>query len=488
MQALAKKYIPIGYSGGVLIPDDSLSDHMSVSDLSSKIAHYRRENCRNIILFPSSISSTKIDSILSAVEKADIHAYIYRQQEHEHAKHKVEVDLIESILQKAKLGNFIALYQNSSEAILAGLVAKILVFSDKDANIADLYANYFPDLKYDSKNIAEFKNFLDNDFYLIKKSDKKFFEKIDSLATRPEIIALNRHKPVKTAETNPLNLNLSSLGTVDTNYVPISERTEPITFNLSSINFEIALPDEEEEVESLEDALTQPKTPAIETEQIKLDINLSDEIHYLSSILPDDDDTIIDIETLPLEEEEPVKVPEEKQYIDFEKIIDEEIAQEELSEIGEGSFDEGDVPFPSLVSLDDLIEDTHDEEFTIAEEHIELPMTAHADSVNIEDKKDDSKPEALHTIENVDELIDEELEPEDDKLKESEFDPSMTYIQKRIKDVIFNEVLSEEDSKNRLKPINNPPPVQTSDTQEPKKDSKPKISSPKFEAINLDDE
>ena len=101
----------------------------------------------------------------------------------------------------------------------------------------------------------------------------------------------------------------------------------------------------------------------------------------------------------------------------------------------------------------------------------------------------------LESIQMEDDLKKEEMELENEKIgtREEPVDPSQTFIAKRINDVIKNEVLNE-DSKGKI-PVSNLTKVDTESTEAIPKPSNPttpvvsspKISSPRFNPITLDD-
>ncbi len=255
-------------------------------------------------------------------------------------------------------------------------IAKLLLANDPTLDSKELFSyldSNFPNIEYHSE-IENFKAALEKNLYHIRKQDKAKLNVI--------------------FETN---FNLSALD------MPLSDEsmfeTNPhIDFNLDSLR---------------ENPFEEEKTGSFTDESNALDINLSTELDFIESI--EEPSNVSEVEKVILISTSTLEDPE-KEYIDFNAILDEEI--EDGMQAEEFSFGEN-----SLHESDFFSNDLNDK----AESKISEMLTEEFDF------QGDSQPI----------LKDEAKFQNTEELKE-DFDPSQTYISKRIHDLIKNEVLIEK--------------------------------------------
>lgn len=502
MNQLLKNFISLGNTGNIcyllaILKDLDLKDD---SIFKKQIKNLISKKVDTLVLIVSSEKEkNQYNSLIELLKQNGIQCSFYLSN----SDIKTQVELFESIVDFNKFGNIAIVYAEFSTAVIE-LAIKLLLYVNPSLSIEEVYS-YFSNKELDIVSLNEFKEymfFLENDPYLITKPDRREFNK-----HKPKPQVANGAKSVLPSEelksTSEFTLNLSSLKNPTSDDEKLLTETEKLNFNLNSLvesDFE-----KEESPEEHYEKLSLTAHREVD-DSLSLDVDLSEEIEYISSLENLSPPTkekisIVEIETVPLDSEfESTKIPnptidyKNKQYIDFDAIIEEEIEQGMLSADLGIDLSEEITPTQNTLNLDDFIADDKEDMFSF-EDHIVHTDADSAINLDIMDTKaniDLSFPSPLPDLED---LLEEEMELETEVTggHESLVDPSQTFMVKRINDVIKKEVLND-DSKGKI-PVSDLTKIDTKTTEAtPQKSnptlpqiSSPKISNPKFNPITLDD-
>ncbi len=384
-----KLAIPLGESGSLIYLDNDLESFLNKSE--KKIDELSKKKISNIYFF-------ELSSFLTSKLKENFQNINFHEVEK-------EIPFFDKILISNYEKNILVLFEKNLTAPILFL-GKILLANDPslDFKILTHYLEInFPNTSFHSE-LKEFSDKLDNSHYHIKKEDIKNLK----LLKQDEI-----HKPEIFFETE-YNLNALDTEPSDESMFATNPRIE---FNLSSLK---EITEEEFNVGSFTD------------ESNALDINLSSELNFIDSI--EETKSEIEIETIPLE---PSK------EIDFNEIVNQEIEREEE----EHSFVFGN----SSLKIDDFQKDDNEENFKDLSNIIEgdldekFEFNTGIEELSIENEK-------ILNIQKFDLSFPKSVEEKDIKIQklkslQPEFDPTHTFISKRIHDVILKEVLSDEEPK-----------------------------------------
>ncbi len=480
MNQLLKNFIPLGDTGNICYLFDSLKDFDSKNSsfIESKSKEFKSKKIQKLVMLQSLTKKMDYESISTTLASNGFSVSIYKAN----LEFKNQVELFERLLDSEKQGNIGILFFGMSPALI-DLTIKLLIYIDSQVSTEEIYS-YLTNEEPDNVTINEFKNFqnfLETDPYLITKPDRAEFKKIS-----PKLLHAVETKSALSADvptsTTAFTLNLSSLNLSVIDDEPLLTEKEAINFNLNSLIESDFKKEEsaEEHYKNLKNTMTIQEVD----DSLSLDVDLSEEIEYISSLESLSGPTMdkisaINIETVPLDNTDLPKISsptidyKTKSYLDFDAIINEEIEQGMLS---------GEVDTDFAMDFDDMVtEETEDDVHHLGDSTTDL------DAIETRANIDLSFPPPLQDLED---LLDEEMELDNEKsgVKEEPVDPSQTFMVKRINDVIKNEVLNE-DSKGKI-PVSNLTKVDTENTEAIPKNTNPttpKISSPRFNPITLDD-
>lgn len=380
--------IPLGETGSLIYLDDNLNSYFQEPE--KKIQEFRKLKISNLYV---------ID--LSTEDRANLKNKFPEIQFHDVEK---EISFFDNVLISNQEKNILILTRDNLDKPIA-FIGKLLLANDPNLDFKIL-VNFlelnFPNVNF-QEELNEFHSKLESSYYHIKKENSKNFN------------FLEIEESIKPKEFFETEYNLSALD-LEPSDESIFFTNPKIEFNVSSLK---EISEEEFTVGSFTD------------ESNALDMNLSSELNFIDSIEENKDE--IEIETIPLES---------KKEIDFDEIVNEEIQREEEENsfvFGESSLKLEDFQNQKSENIQDLshiIEEDLDEDFKFDSGFEEL---------TIENKKilesaelDLSFPKSLENS---------EIKIQSLKPLKPEFDPTHTFISKRIQDVILNEVLIEEDSK-----------------------------------------
>lgn len=495
MNQLLKNFIPLGDTGSICYFQDILKDFDSnnIQLIQSRLKELQSQKIQKLILLRSWTKKIDFDAITEILESSKFQFSIYTPN----SPFQEQVELFETIVDSHKEENICILYHGVSPSLIE-LITKLVLYVDSKTPIEEIYS-YITEETPDIITLGEFKNyieFLENDPYLITKPDRSEFRKLSSTNGKQSELA-----PQIVPGTNTeFTLNLNSLQKTIPDNEPLLTETEAIQFNLNSLvesDFE-----KEESPEEHNQKLRETAQHKIE-DSLSLDVDLSEEIEYINSLenlsTPTMDKiSITNIDTVPLDDPPPISHQptidyKTKEYIDFDAIIEDELEQGMLTgEISENFLENDSVDFPDSIDLETIIPDDKDNSFSFDEEIHRQNSAINLDIVETQANIDLSFPSP---IDHMDDLLEEkmEMEHEKDESLEDPIDPSQTFMVRRINDVIKKEVLNE-DSKSKI-PVSDLTKVETESTEAIKlntnptapKISNPKITSPKFNPITLDD-
>lgn len=483
------KFIPIGDTGSICYLFDNLKDFegKEMDQLQSLISDWKNRKIQRMILLKSLTKKIDYDSVTNRLSTNGFSSILYSPSQ----DLKTQVQIFETLLDKDLKGNIGVLFLGSSPSLIE-LIVKISIYADKNTSASEVY-QYLTDeepAELTLEELKKFQDFLETDPYILTKPDRAEFKRLT-----PPIFEKIETKSALSAEeanaTTAFTLNLSSLNTNLSDDAPLLSETSRIQFNLESL-VETDFRKEESPEEHYENLKTTTMPQEID-DSLSLDVDLAEEIEYISSLesLPSNPTlqkiSIVDIETVPSDQEDvskplnPTIDYKSKEYLDFDAIINEEIEQEEAELYAQSFFEE---PDHSINLFDE------------GDNHNIIPSgnsTIDLDIVDTKAKIDLTFPPPIQDLED---LLDEEMELEKEKgigSSQLPVDPSQTFLVKRINDVIQKEVLNE-DSKGKI-PVSNLTKVNTESLEAipsntnsgSKKVSNPKISSPKFNPITLDD-
>lgn len=383
-----KLAIPLGESGSLVYLENDLEDFLNNPE--KKIFELTKKKVSNIYFF---------ESIIDLIPKFKVHFQNISFQQVEN-----EISFFDNVLISNFEKNILVLFDKNLDEPISFL-GKLLLANDPSLDFKVL-TNYlainFPNTNFQTE-LKEFSDKLDKTYYHIRKEDEKNLKllKIDE-ATKPK-------------EFFETEYNLNALDSEPSDE-SIFVTNPKIEFNLSSFK---EISEDEFNIGSFTD------------ESNALEINLSSELNFIDSI--EEPKSEIEIETIPLEP---------KKEIDFNELVNEEIereAEENSFLFGNSSLSIEDFKENKEESFNDLsniIEDDFDEEFQFNSGMEEL----------------DTEQEKLLSNEKLDlsfpKSIDEnEIKVQNLKPLKPEFDPTHTFISKRIQDVILKEVLTEEDTR-----------------------------------------
>jgi hypothetical protein len=484
MNQILKNFIPLGDTGSICYLLDNSGDFDSKDNalIQSRNKEIKSKKIQKLILLKSLTKKVDYDSISDAITSSGFTLFTYTAN----LEFKKQVELLESILDVKKEGNVGILFHGISPALIE-LIVKLLLYIDNNTSIEEVYL-YLTNEAPDIVTLNEFKmfqNFLETDSYLITKPDRSEFKKLSPKFTQA-IETKSTLSANESTSTTAFTLNLSSLKISTLDEEPLLTEKEAINFNLSSL-----IETDFKKEESAEEHYQKIKDTAKREvdDSLSLDVDLSEEIEYISSLESlsgptMDKVSVVNIDTVSMDNFDlpqthtPTIDYKTKQYLDFDAIIEEEIDQGMIS---------GELDSDFAVDFNDIsLEEKKENAFVFDDSAINL------DTIETRAKIDLSFPPPLQDLED---LLDEEMELEHEKigLSEDPVDPSQTFMVKRINDVIQKEVLNE-DSKTKI-PVSNLTKVETETAEAIKlntnpttpKISNPKISSPRFNPITLDD-
>lgn len=499
MNQLLTNFISLGDTGNICYLQGVLKDidFTDSSSLESKISELNNKKITRLFLINSSKNDNSNDKFIELLQKNGIQIYRYSPD----SEIKEQIELFESIFDSNKQGNISILYGEISTTVIE-LAIKIVLYNNPNLSVEEVYT-YFSSEELDIVTINEFKEyiyFLENDPYILTKPDRREFNR-NKPQSKTEQTVSEKSSVVEESQSNTaFTLNLNSLKTSNLDDEKLLTETQKMDFNLNSL-----IESDFEKEESPEEHYEKLKNTArVEVEDsLSLDVDLSDEIEYISSLeslIPPSKDkiSIVEINTVPLEEIiESSKIPNatidytNKQFIDFDAIIEDEIEQGIISEelglnVSSTILDDS---FPKSIDFDDIISEKNTDSFSL-EEHFANTDANSAINLDIMDTKANIDLSFPPPIPDLEDLLDGDIQLKADTSLENDHlvDPSQTFMVKRINDVIKKEVLNEE-SKGKI-PVSDLVKVDTkseksiSDTPDP---TQPKISSPKFNPIQLDD-
>lgn len=486
MNQLLKKFIPLGDTGSICYLEDTLKDFDSnnIQLIQTRLKELQAKKIQKLILLHSLTKKIDLNSITDILDSSKFQFVVYIPN----SELQKEVELFETILDSNTDENIAILFHGESPSLLK-LIGKLVLYIEPKTPIEDIYS-FITDETPDIVTLNELKtyvDFLENDPYLLTKPDRSEFQKISSIHSDES----SKPTPDNSSTGNTeFTLNLNSLKNSIPDNEPLLTETEAITFNLNSLvesDFE-----KEESPEEHNQKLKETAKHEVE-ESLSLDVDLSEEIEYISSLesLSSQKDSIPNIDTIPLEEE-PNLAPtidyKNKEFIDFDALIEDELEQGMITEeLGEDFLENKTSDFPAEIDFENIIPDEKDDSLlyeddtNIGNSKIDLEI--------IDSKDNEDLPQSLEADDHYSQ-VEEKIKISSDKVDifEDPIDPSQTFMVKRINDVIKNEVLNE-DSKSKI-PVSDLTQVETESKEAIKlatNPTAPKISNPKFNPIPLDD-